>query len=203
MKKLLVALAVATIAAQGAMAATGWLGSYAYLNANGGGNVYYDLNDTSTPNADFTGNIGTYNLGYTLTLASEINAWADGGDTFSAMSLVYRVNGGAWNTVTDNTIVGTGGNNFRADTAPASLSGLGVGVHTIELYLSRTHTWGGGSYTTYLNTTGDIGGGVDPNSVPPTGNFFNATFTVVPEPSTLLLAGLGLAGVIARRRFVK
>lgn len=201
MQKIIAALVIAMLAAGNAMANTGWAagGSYAYLN-DGGGNDYYDL-DVDSSNPAFTGNLYTFNPGYSLTLNAEINAFANGGDTFTEMSLWYRVNGGAFTEVADNSLVNTGGDNFRGEPTGVDLSGYGAGTHTIELYLSRSHTWsGGGPYTTYLNSTGDTGGGI-PDGTPPVDNFFGATFTVVPEPATMALFGMGLAGLfIARRR---
>ena len=204
MKKLAAAIVIALIAAQGAMANTSWStgGSYAYLN-NGVGDTYYDL-DVNSANADFTGNLGSFNPGYTLFLNAEVNANADGGDAYTAMRLHWRIDGGAFSVQTAGSINSTGGSGFRGNATGADLSGLSAGTHTIELFLSRSHTWGGGGpYTTYLGSTGDTGGGVEPGNTPPTGNFFTAQFRVVPEPSTLAMAGLGLLGLVVRRRMVK
>ncbi|HMP89659.1 MAG TPA: PEP-CTERM sorting domain-containing protein [Kiritimatiellia bacterium] len=200
MKKILATLVAGLLISGSAMADTGWLGSFVYLN-DGGGDTYYDLNE-ATANPDFTGNLGTFNLGYTLWLNAEINAWADSGDVFSTFRAHYSINGGAFQTLTVNQgdIFNTGGNNWRGLAMGGDLAGLGVGDHTIDVYLSRTHSWDGGSYTTYLITTGDIGGGVDPGSTPPSGDFFSATFTVVPEPGTIALFGIGLAGLMVARR---
>ncbi len=205
MKKLVFAILGAVFAAQVASASTSWTGSFVFMD-DGGGNVYYDLN-VPTANPDFTGNLYSLPLGYSLSMNAEINAFADGGDDFTSMTLYYRVDGGSWNNIVvpDGSIIDQGGGNFRGNATGGDLSGLGLGVHTLDVYLGRTHTWDGGSggpYETFLNTTGDIGGGI-PTGTPPTGDFFNASFTVVPEPSTIALALLGVAGFVVRRRMTK
>lgn len=204
MKNMIKVLAVALLAAHTAMADTAWNGSYAYF-WNGTSDVFFDLNAVSA-NPDFTGSLngtlGTLTEGaFTLFLNAEVNANNNnpGGDTFTDMSLFYRLNGGSFSSLSDNSFV-QAGENYRGNPGGADFSALTAGTYTLELYLSRTHTWSGGAYTTYLNTTGDVGGGVEPADVAPSSDFFSATFTVVPEPSTMILASLGLIGLVAARR---
>jgi hypothetical protein len=219
MKKFLAAAMVTlAICAQVVHAGTGWLSSYNYT-WNGVGDTTYTLpatgvpvnnpsSTTGAPVGSFNGaNLGTFNTGYTLFLNAAISAWADGGDAFSNFSLWYRVYSGtptgAFTQVSTSSINNIGGNNFRGFASGVDLGGRVNGTYTVETYLSRTHSWSGGSYTTYLTTIGDTGGGVVPNNVPPTSNYFTATYEVIPEPSTyalLSLAALGFGAHVIRRR---
>ncbi len=198
--RLLLAAAVAVGMSTAAQAGTGWLNTYAVI-WNGTADTVYSLGDqgggtpgpiSGTSVGAFNGaNLGTFNTGYTLYLNSQISAWADGGDAYSQMSLYYRVYSSTPGSFTQdnvNSIDNIGGNDFRGVADDNNLSALPNGSYTLDVYLSRSHTWtGGGPYTTYLNTLGDTAG------VVPTGNYFTANFEVVPEPSTYALLGVGTA----------
>ena len=207
MKKLLTAAVLSVALSSGAFANTGWLSSYNYT-WNGNADTVYTLNGGNdpastigTPVSLFNGaNLGTFDWGggspgNDLFLNAEISAWADGGDTFSNFSLYYRVYSGSpsgsFTQLSASSINNFGGNNWRGFATGANLEALAPanGTYTVETYLSRSHTWtGGGPFTTYLTTAGDTGGTV------PTGDYFTASFTVVPEPSTYALLSLAAAG---------
>ena len=205
-KKLAVLAVGAVFAAQAAFADTGWLASYAYV-WDGTDDTVYTLNGgfpdavAGTPVGAFDdADLGTFNLGYTLFLNAEISAWADGGDEFTDLSLWYRVydnTPGAFAQQSSSSIDNFGGNDWRGIATGVDLGGLGVGEYTVDIYVSRSHTWDagtGGPFTTYLNTTGDTGGSE------PTGDFFSASFEVIPEPGTMGLLVIGLLGAAGLRR---
>ena len=208
MKKILAAAVVAAaFFLQISHASTGWLSSYNYT-WNGINDTTYTLNGgnnpastTGTPVGAFDGaNLGTFNTGYTLFLNSAISAWAYGGDTYSNFSLWYRVYSGtptgSFTQVSASSIDNIGGNNFRGFASGADLGGRANGTYTVETYLSRTHTWDGGSQINYLLTSGNT------TSIP-SSNYFTATYQVIPEPSTyalLTLAAGGLGAHVIRRR---
>jgi hypothetical protein len=199
----LMALAVGVALTAGtAFADTGWMNSYAYV-WDGSADTFYDLNGADqTENFDGA-DLGQFGPGYTLFLNAEINAWADSGDAYTDFSLFYRVYSGTPGTFTQdpvNSIDNVSGNDWRGLATDNDLSGLGVGTYTVDLYVSRSHTWdagAGGPYTTYLDINGDTAGGE------PTADFFSASFEVIPEPGTMGLLAIGLLGVAGFRRRMK
>lgn len=208
MKKIL-ALAVMSFALfnQFVQGATGWNSSYNYIY-NGEADIYYDLNGSGQPAGNFNNaNLGTYNTslasgpGSSLFLNSQINAWADGGDSYSNFSLWYRVYSGSasgtFTQISAGSIYNIGGNNWQGLATGANLLvGRANGTYTVETYLSRTHNWSGGSQINYLLTSGNT-------SSIPSSNYFTATYQVIPEPSTyalLTLAAGGLGAHVIRRR---
>jgi hypothetical protein len=200
MKKLL-AFALVAILAGTAMADTFWEASYVFMN-DGVGDTWYDLN-AAFQSENFDGaDLGTFELTDVLWLNTEINVSDNEGATWEFVSVWWRLNGTGAFTEQQTTSF-TGSNPYQGITPGVNLIPLAnVGLNTVEIYLARNHSWGGGSYTAYLNTTGDIGGGVDPGSTPPAGDFFTAEFTVnaIPEPATMSLLGLGALALIRRRR---
>jgi len=196
MRKLLVAVAALTMAVS-AMAGTGWLDSYVYMN-DGVGDTWYDLQGAGQPGGKFNGaDLGIFQQNGQLWLNSEINAWANLGDTYNYMSLYWRLGtSGGYTEQQDATLDNPGGgNNWRGITPSVNLlTGLTPGTYTIQVYAERSHSWGGGGpYITRVDVDGDTGGGAVDNP-------FAATFDVIPEPTTLALVGLGIAGLLVYRR---
>ncbi len=207
-KKLAVLTVGAVFAAQAAFASTGWLESFVFMN-DGNGDTFYNLNadGVSTGLDDFDGaNLGTFDntAGDVLWLNSEINAWADGGDEFTEMTLYWRLGqSGAFTAQTTTDMLDQGGNNWRGITPGVDLvATAGLGTHTIEVFASRTHTWDGGEggpLEIYMDTT-TTAFDTDAITDTPTDNFFTASFEVIPEPGTMGLLAIGLMGVAALRR---
>lgn len=208
MKKVL-AMAVIPIVlcSQLVQAETGWNTSYNYIY-NGLVDVYYDLNGSGEASGNFnSANLGTYNTslasgeGSSLFVNSQINAWAAGGDSYNNFSLWYRVYSGSasgtFTQISAGSIDNVGGDNWRGFATGADLlDERSNGTYTVETYLSRTHTWSGGSQINYLLTSGNT-------STIPSGGYFTATYEVIPEPSTyalLTLAAAGLGAHVVRRR---
>lgn len=208
MKKLSLTLSALFAAALSVNAASGIFGSYIGLNANGGGNTWYDAGST-TALADFEGlNIGEFDLTSSDSLqlsAFELDTFKNSGSDVTGAQLEYRVyelgqTPGSFNTVaggfvanatyTDaagNSITGSGDQNWGvAPTASLGdlLSGTVAGkTYEVEIFM------------TSFNSDGDAFANAG-------GSNFTASFTTVPEPGTYaLIAGmLGFCYVAIRRR---
>lgn len=201
MKKIM-AIALVAMMAGSALANTGWLNSYAYI-WDGTADTYYDLNGADQAENFNGADLGTYELTGTLFLNSQINAWADGGDTFAYMSMYWRIGTvGAFTEQQDNALDNYNPpNDWRAITPGVDLIAAagGAGSFVVQIYIERAHNWsGGGPYVTQLDVDGDTGGaGAD--------NFFEASFDInpVPEPATMSLLGLGALAMVLRRKIRK
>ena len=193
-------LALTTIAAltlgTSAFAEADFFGNgFVVLNLNGAGNVFYDLNPpTNTANPDFSGSLGNFNpsLGDSLILnGAEFNTFQDNGDNVTSVELNYRVFNGTppnFSTVSIDFVPPQNGNDKFWQTTNSNvnlLASLAPGTYTFEVFGSASSTAGNRFYSN---------GGAN----------YTATFTVVPEPSTLtLLAGPALLGgwfFLRRRR---
>lgn len=203
-------LAVSVLFSAGvAMADTGWLESYVFMN-EGNGDTFYDLNSTVQAAGNFDGaNLGTFDIteGDQLFLNAEINAWADGGDEFTEMTLYWRLGQSGAFTAQTTTDIFTpdpeSPNNQRGLTPGVNLvAEAGIGEHTVEVFASRTHTWDGGAggpLEIYMDTT-TAPFDTDAITDEPTGDFFSASFEVIPEPGTMGLLVIGLLGAAGLRR---
>ena len=210
MKKFLTFALVAMVAGS-ALAATGWNNSYLYA-WDGTADTWYDLNGTVQAAGVFSDvDLGSFDLTTgSLYLNGQLNIWSDEGDVFDAVSIIWRLNGGSWTTTSvDPSLVS--GNDYQGTVMGIDLlASANVGANTLDVYVERSHTWSGGSYTSYMGWDTSVPNevlteGVDPVS-PPTANYFTASFTgtqAVPEPATMSLLGLGALAMVLRRKMSK
>ena len=183
------------------------------------GENYYDVKrDTGLLNPNFSGaNLGTFNI-----LSTDVTIE---GNTYSAGGLL-QLSGAELKTNSDNSDYQNSGNfarMFYAVTAqgvnPSSFTTLSMGL-TREAW--PDYTWANtgasvnllqglavGSYqlAVYFETNGSyFDNGQQFYSINPDNNGganYVATFNVVPEPSTGVLMGLGIAGLLIVRRIRK
>lgn len=172
-----------------------------FLIVSTGTSTYYDI-DAVTGNPDFQGSaLGTFLNTDTLQLGGQGKSYKNNFTDVTGMLLSYRLYSGApsgsfqsLNYAFQSNLVAPGDQQWGTDVAGANgtafftsnlLTGLANGTYTLELYSSIT-TNGVNEASTVFNNNG--------------GNNFTATFTVIPEPSRALLLGLGLFGLIMRRR---
>jgi hypothetical protein len=83
------------------------------------------------------------------------------------------------------------------------LSGLSAGTYTFKYYFDVEYNSWTGTATVLGHTYDAVGVQAGAGNAPNLANASSTTFTVVPEPSTGMLMGLGVAGLLVVRRFRK
>ncbi|MBK1826049.1 PEP-CTERM sorting domain-containing protein [Haloferula rosea] len=158
--------------------------------------VFYEIDSDSSGlfgASEFQGaDLGSFTVGDELYLTGEQKSdkdnstdvightlfWSlDGGSTFSTLGYGFQSDLGDGNQVWGAANAGNLTSNI--------LDGLGAGSYTLSVWSTVT-TDGVNSDTTIFNTNG--------------GSNYNATFSVVPEPSVALLGAFGILGILRRRR---
>lgn len=165
---------------------------------NFGDATFYEI-DSDTANlfgaAEFDGaNLGTINLGDALYLTGEQKSFKNNGTDVTGHTLFWSVTGTggsgsgslAYGFQSD---IGGGDQVWGAANAGSLtsnvLNGLGVGDYTLSVW-SRITTNNVDAPAEIFNNQG--------------GSNYNATFSIIPEPSTALLGGLGMLALLRRRR---
>ena len=174
---------------------------------------FYDLTGNTHGANPLPGNLGTINMntGGLLELAgSTAKTWQANSDSANSVSLFWRVyetgtanaNKGSFTTYNlpfgnEWDQEGSRHKYWSANTPVNLLQNVIAGTvqvpkdYTVEMYAVAGYTYsnsGGGSFNSTVNN-----GGAN----------YVATFNVVPEPSTGMMMGLGIAGLLVVRRFRK
>jgi hypothetical protein len=145
--------------------------------------------------AEFDGaNLGTIDLGQTLFLTGEQKSWKDNGTDVTSHTLFWAVTGTGGSgsgSLAYNWEANVGGNDQRWGAANAGnltgnlLEGLGAGDYTLSVW-TRITTNGVDAPGEIFNNRGGLN--------------YNATFTIIPEPSAAMFGGLGMLALLRRRR---
>lgn len=167
--------------------------SYVVINANGGGNVFYDAG-ANTGNPNFPGaNLGAFNPSInTLVLnGGEVKTWKDPGGDVTGVFIAYRIwkQGNESGSFTERSIffhsnLGGGDQKWQLTGDNINvLSGLGNGDYKLEVYFRASGNQG--------NVFDNVNGAN-----------YEASFTVVPEPTHIALGIFGalFAGGAAYRK---
>lgn len=143
--------------------------------------------------AEFDGaDLGTFTVGETLYLTGEQKSFKNNGSDVTGHTLYWSLDGGSsFLGLNYNFEADLGGGDQRWGRANDGgltaniLDGLTAGNYTLSVW-SSISTNGVDADAEIFNSNG--------------GSNYNATFTVVPEPATALLGGLGLLALLRRRR---
>lgn len=205
--KSLHALALACVAMTGiSFGAAGIYDSFIYTTTNGAAPLtFYDIGAvTANPNFDGA-NLGSFGLGSALQIGAQQKSFKNTLSDVTAHNLFWKVTGAfvgvsmpfQWNfgdVGAPSGLNNTGDQQWGGDVQGLNgslvlsgnvLSGLTAGNYTLEVY-SEISTNSVDAPATIANNNG--------------GANYKASFTVVPEPSSALLGGLGAIALLRRRR---
>lgn len=201
-KKTLLSLAFLPLAAGSAFGAAGTFDELMWVTTSPtfsyGTSTFYEIDSDNTNlfgAAEFHGaNLGTFTVGDTLFATAQQKSFKNNGTDVTSHTLFWSVSGtggsGSGNlNLGFQADLGGGDQRWGADNTGSltgnMLAGLGAGSYTLSVW-SRITTNSVDAPAQIFNNRG--------------GSNFNATFTVIPEPSVALLGGLGLLGLLRRRR---
>lgn len=161
--------------------------AYVELQANGGANTYYWVNQSDGVNPQFSGSLVSIGQGQSLMLGGQAQTYQP--QLGTSVTMHYTINNYSTQPTINLGYAGSRGNNDLWDTSEAVniANGLSAGTYTLDVWYSANN---GG--TTIFDNNG--------------GSNFAATFTVtaVPEPVTVALAVFGgLITTAGMLRFLK
>jgi hypothetical protein len=195
---------IAIVATGNAFGAAGIFDSFVFTTTSGTGPfAYYDIGAV-TLNPDFQGsNLGTFTVGSsTLQIGSQQKSYKNSGTDVNSHSISWRV----WSGTPSGSFTAVsmpfqfnigvngdqqwGGDTLGSNFDPVEissnvLSGLPTGSYVLEVY-SQINTNGFDAASSIFNNNSN--------------NNFQATFTVVPEPTSAALGLLGSVLLLRRRR---
>lgn len=174
-----------------------WTTTFSPFDFTGSEFYNIDSEDDLFGSTNFHGSdLGTFNVNDSLFIWGEQKSFKNDGTDVTAHTLHYQVTSGPDVINSGNFNMGfgqdLGGGDqmwrsaFVGSTDSANvLAGLGVGNYQLEVWSSIT-TNGVNADTQIFNNNG--------------GTNYNATFNVIPEPTTALLAAFGALALLRRRR---
>lgn len=140
--------------------------------------------------------LGTFDTGIGNTLSLKgggVLSFKNSGDDITGANIFYSINGGSFSSLTlafneDNVNGNSGDQRWYGDSGSIDLTGLGNGVHTLDVFYNAPFTFTGG------------GGGSGTHTENNSNANFSTSFTVVPEPTSAALGLLGACLLLRRRR---